>query len=192
MVRQYVTTMMTSGMKKATKEPISMKRSSLRTQLPLTKTLSSLWRPITGIGIDTPRWRKRERETVSKRNQCFSCWHPLLWVQIICLETDSTMNHKDNNPKLGRRRKKKKGAEDHFSEVSVNHGWKVLNHVFTTELKSWLHVPPIRKNWACSSFPLYPEQIITRRIIHTGKESCTCYESICYQFLKSVNGCSRR
>lgn len=53
-VRQYVTTMMTSGMKKATKEPISMKRSSLRTQLPLTKTLSSLRRPITGIGIDTP------------------------------------------------------------------------------------------------------------------------------------------
>lgn len=51
--------MMTSGMKKATKEPISMKRSSLRTQLPLTKTLSSLWRPITGIGMDTPASRRR-------------------------------------------------------------------------------------------------------------------------------------
>lgn len=61
MVRQYVTTMMTSGMKKATKEPISTKRSSLRTQLPLTKTLSSLWRPITGMGIDTPTKRYRER-----------------------------------------------------------------------------------------------------------------------------------
>lgn len=58
-VRQYVTTMMTSGMKKATKEPISMKRSSLRTQLPLTKTLSSLRRPITGIGIDTPWWGQK-------------------------------------------------------------------------------------------------------------------------------------
>lgn len=62
MVRQYVTTMITSGMKKATKEPISMKRSSLRTQLPFTKTLSSLWRPITGIGIDTPTGRTAERE----------------------------------------------------------------------------------------------------------------------------------
>lgn len=57
MVRQYVTTMMTSGMKKATKEPMSTKRSSLRTQLSLTKTLSLLWRPITGIGIDTPKER---------------------------------------------------------------------------------------------------------------------------------------
>lgn len=52
--------MMTSGMKKATKEPISMKRSSLRAQLPLMKTLSSLRRPITGIGIDTPE-RQRPR-----------------------------------------------------------------------------------------------------------------------------------
>lgn len=61
MVRQYVTTIMTSGMKKATKEPISMKRSSLRTQLPLTKTLSSLWRPMTGIGIDTPGEKEKNQ-----------------------------------------------------------------------------------------------------------------------------------
>lgn len=75
MVRQYVTTMMTRGMKKATKEPISMKRSSLRTQLPLTKTLSSLWRPITGIGIDTPKRRQRERL------QSFSFWQAAVWLQ---------------------------------------------------------------------------------------------------------------
>lgn len=67
MVRQYVTTMMTNGIKKATKEPISMKRSSLRTQLPLTKTLSSLRRPITGMGIDTPR----QTERIYKRHPCF-------------------------------------------------------------------------------------------------------------------------
>lgn len=66
MVRQYVTTIMTSGIKKATKEPISMKRSSLRTQVPLTKTLFSLWSPMTGIGIDTPREKESGRkESVS-------------------------------------------------------------------------------------------------------------------------------
>lgn len=68
MVRQYVTTIMTSGIKKATKEPISMKRSSLRTQVPLTKTLFSLWSPMTGIGIETPRDKDRvgdRKESVS-------------------------------------------------------------------------------------------------------------------------------
>lgn len=54
-VRQYVITMMVSGMKKATKDPIRTKFGSFSTQVVLlTKTLSSSLSPITRIGTDTP------------------------------------------------------------------------------------------------------------------------------------------
>ncbi|KAL7875789.1 hypothetical protein AOLI_G00107520 [Acnodon oligacanthus] len=64
--------MMTRGMKKATKEPTSMKRSSFSTQLPFTKTLSLLLRPMTGIGMEIPekqREREKERQRERERNR---------------------------------------------------------------------------------------------------------------------------
>ena len=74
--RQYVATIMISGMKKATKDPTSMKRSSFSTQLPFTNTFSSFSSPITGMGIEITervrerggeRQRRRERGTERKR-----------------------------------------------------------------------------------------------------------------------------
>lgn len=54
-VRQYVITMIVSGMKKATKDPIRTKFGSFSTQVVLLmNTLSSSLSPITGIGTDTP------------------------------------------------------------------------------------------------------------------------------------------
>lgn len=54
-VRQYVITMMMRGMKKAMKDPMRTKFSSLRTQVPFTNTRESSCKPMTGMGIDIPR-----------------------------------------------------------------------------------------------------------------------------------------
>lgn len=78
-VRQYVITMIVSGMKKATKDPIRTKFGSFSTQVVLlTNTLSSSLSPITGIGTDTPKRTKKGGGTLVQHMEGlnrFVQWH---------------------------------------------------------------------------------------------------------------------